>query len=70
MHDVAARQRDLFPLPLLKAVALHNDDNRRRFVSAKCRRRAGARRHALDDCNHTIRALNVLNDHSLTVPAL
>ena len=28
MHDVAARQRDLFPLPLLKAVAFHNDDNR------------------------------------------
>ena len=62
--DLPDRQRDLFPLPLLKAVALHNDENRRSFVSAKFRRRAGACRHAIDDCNHTIRPLNVLNGHS------
>ena len=64
MPGQTARQRNLFPLPPLKAVALPNDDYRRSFVSAKSRRRAGSRRHAIEDCNHAIRALNVLNDYS------
>ncbi len=54
MHGVARKQRDIFPLPYLKAA----DRVPTSVISRRCRRRLEFRGHVEGEVNHTIHSLN------------